>query len=170
MYVRFSVLWKVPLPPRLRCLCRTQWTHSRSLPLWPVGTVPAPELSTREEFSESVTHRQVLFLLPETIFSVKTWRTRHIHTHEGTEFEWEGEGRAEIELQQARVTAEPSFPSYVAAATPTVPRQEWHAAWMRWKSELSRDFPLNKEKHTLCRNTLIIKNKKNLCFTVVPNR
>lgn len=43
------------------------------------------------------------------------------------------------------VTAEPSFPSYVAAATPTVPRQEWHATWMRWKWGLSRDFPLNKE-------------------------
>lgn len=75
-----------------------------------------------------MTHRQVLFLLPETIFSVKTWRTRRIQTHEGTEFEWEEEDRAEIELQQShRVTAEPSFPSYVAAATPTVPRQEWHA-------------------------------------------
>lgn len=107
------------------------------------------------------------------IFSVKTWRTQRIQTHEGTEFEWEEEDRAEIELQQSyRVTAEPSFPSYVAAATPTVPRQEWHATWMQWKWGLSRDFPLNKEKHTLCRNTLTIKNKNkmNLCFTVVPNR
>lgn len=41
--------------------------------------------------SERVTHRQVRLLLAEAIFSVETWRTRRIHTHEGTAFEWERE-------------------------------------------------------------------------------
>lgn len=115
MCVRFSmlsgVLWKLPLLPCLRCLCRTQWSPVLH-PCDPLGTVPAPELSTREESSESVTHPQNLFLPPETIFSVKTWRTRRIQTHEGTEFEWEGEDRAEIELQQATEwQPSPAFPA-----------------------------------------------------------
>lgn len=66
------------------------------------------------------------------------------------------------------MTDEPSFSSYVAAATPTVPRQEWHATPMRG---LSGDFPLNKE-NMVCRNILQAKNKNkmSLCFTVAPYR
>lgn len=173
MCVRFSMPWKLPLPPCLRCLCRTQWTPVLQ-PCDPLGTVPAPELSTREESSESVTHPQNLFLPPETIFSVKTWRTRRIQTHEGTEFEWEGEDRAEIELQQDKPRSDSRAQlSQLCGCSNTyssAPRMARHMNAMKMRA--FSWFPVEQRKHTLCRNTLPIKNKKknNLCFTVVLKR